>query len=87
METRATAQVGQAEPDEQLPHAEPRVAAAAAPHKRLAVAAGTAVGLAVGVGGRVKRNRRHSGGFGRFRVRPNLDCFRGSFLSDSTLSQ
>eukprot|EP00966_Prymnesium_polylepis_P250798 5799166-Prymnesium_polylepis.1 len=32
------------EHDEQLSRAEPRVAAAAAPHKRQAVAAGTAVG-------------------------------------------
>ena len=37
--------------DAQLACAEPRVAAAAEPHKRRAVAAGTAVGLAVGVGG------------------------------------
>ena len=37
--------------DEPLACAEPRVAAAAEPHKRRAVAAGTAVGPAVGVGG------------------------------------
>jgi hypothetical protein len=37
--------------DEHLASAEPRAAAAAAPHKRRAVAAGTAVGGAVGVGG------------------------------------
>eukprot|EP00966_Prymnesium_polylepis_P218691 5061357-Prymnesium_polylepis.1 len=44
METRTTAKVGQAEPDEQLPHAEPRVAAAAAPHKRLASRGGVGGG-------------------------------------------
>ena len=38
--------------DAQLACAEPRVAAAAEPHKRRAVAAGTAVGPAVGVGGK-----------------------------------
>ena len=40
------------EHDEQLSRAEPRVAAAAEPHKRRAVAAGTAVGVAVGEGGK-----------------------------------
>ena len=46
--------MSRAEPTEQggeRAHAEPRVAAAAEPHKRRAVAAGTAVGAAVGVGG------------------------------------
>ena len=38
--------------DAQLACAEPRVAAAAEPHKRRAVAAGTSVGPAVGVGGK-----------------------------------
>ena len=38
--------------DEQLSRAELRVAAAAEPHKRRAVAAGTAVGAAVGEGGK-----------------------------------
>ena len=52
METLAMAQVEHDEQDEQLPCAEPRVAVAAAPHKRRAVAAGTAVGVAVGVGGK-----------------------------------
>eukprot|EP00966_Prymnesium_polylepis_P258793 5976974-Prymnesium_polylepis.1 len=41
-----------AENDEQPTSAEPRVAAAAVPHKRQAVAAGTAVRVAVGVGGK-----------------------------------
>ena len=41
-----------AELDEQLAGAVPRVAVAAAPHKRQAVAAGTAVGEAVGNGGK-----------------------------------
>ena len=41
-----------AEYDEQTTGAEPRVAAAAAPHKRQSVAAGAAVGVAVGVGGK-----------------------------------
>ena len=38
--------------DEHPTSVAPRVAAAAAPHKRQAVAAGTAVGVAVGVGGK-----------------------------------
>ena len=45
------AQVEMVEEDEQTTSAEPRVAAAAVPHKRQAVAAGTAVGATVGVGG------------------------------------
>jgi len=48
MEVQAVGQLGQ---DTQLPSAEPRVAAAAAPHKRRAVAAETDVGEAVGVAG------------------------------------
>ena len=47
----AMAQMETMEIDEQPKSAAPRVAAAAEPHKRRAVAAGTAVGLAVGVGG------------------------------------
>ena len=50
----ATAEMAQMEMtanDEQPASAEPRVAAAAEPHKRRAVAAGTAVGAPVGVGG------------------------------------
>eukprot|EP00966_Prymnesium_polylepis_P312265 7215498-Prymnesium_polylepis.1 len=47
------AQVEHDEHDEQLPCAEPRVAVAAALHKWRAVAAGTAVGVAVGVGGKL----------------------------------
>eukprot|EP00966_Prymnesium_polylepis_P175030 4050094-Prymnesium_polylepis.1 len=43
--------------------AEPRVAAAAGPHKRQAVAAATAVGAAGGVGG-----KRAAGDGGRWRV-------------------
>ena len=48
----ASTQTELAENDEQPTSVEPRVAAAAAPHKRQAVAAGTAVGVAVGVGGK-----------------------------------
>ena len=48
METLVVTLVGQDEQDNQLPCTEPRVAAAAAPHKRQAVAAGTAVGVAGG---------------------------------------
>jgi hypothetical protein len=47
------AQMEMAAYDEQPTSAEPRVAAAAAPHKRRAVAAGTAVGVAVGEGGKL----------------------------------
>mmetsp|Transcript_26897 Transcript_26897/g.72141 ORF Transcript_26897/g.72141 Transcript_26897/m.72141 type:complete len:161 (-) Transcript_26897:77-559(-) len=52
----ATAEITQMEMtanDEQPASVEPRVAAAATPHKRQAVAAGTAVGVPVGVGGKL----------------------------------
>ena len=47
------AQTGQEAQEAQPVVAEPRVAVAAAPHKRRAVAAGTAVGATVGVGGKL----------------------------------
>eukprot|EP00966_Prymnesium_polylepis_P017927 413659-Prymnesium_polylepis.1 len=52
MEARAVTQVEAMEDDERPTSAEPRVAAAAEPHKRRAVAAETAVGETFGVGGR-----------------------------------
>ena len=51
------------EQDERLPCAEPRVAAAAEPHKRRAMAAGTAVGEAVGV---FSRGKLPAGGNGKW---------------------
>ena len=50
---QAMAQTGQEAQEAQPAVAEPRVAVAAAPHKRRAVAAGTAVGATVGVGGKL----------------------------------
>ena len=57
-EAKLEAQAAPLEPGAQQAWAEPRRAAAAKPHKRLAVAAGTAVGDAVGAG------ERQAGGAG-----------------------
>ena len=79
----ASTQMELAENDEQPTSAEPRVAAAA-PHKWQAVAAGTAVGVAVGVGGKppagdegwttVLSRRARQQGRARLEGRPRLRC-------------